>query len=216
MPDSIVFNHTLAIDLVWLEGKAALHVIDLHTHFSAAGFLQRQSVDDVWTTLLAIWVCVYPGLLNVIKADQGSVFTSARWRDIASISGVKLEISPIESHNSLTVGERYHDPLRRIYRKVRHDFPTITETLASSLANKAMNDTIGTEGLVPTLLVFGIVPRLSADGSLPNQPECMLAMGGARREVDTIVSELRIKIALSSETPPGAIRVYIPGELVYV
>jgi hypothetical protein len=52
MPDSIVFNDTLAIDLVWLEGKAALHVVDLHTHFSAAGFLQRQSVDDVWTTLL--------------------------------------------------------------------------------------------------------------------------------------------------------------------
>jgi hypothetical protein len=47
MPDSIIFDHTLAIDLVWLEGKAALHVVDLHTQFSVAGFLQRQSVDDV-------------------------------------------------------------------------------------------------------------------------------------------------------------------------
>jgi hypothetical protein len=66
-----------------------------------------------------------------------------------SISGVKLELSPIESHNSLSVGERYHDPLRRICRKVRHDFPTITEHLALSLANKAMNDTVGPEGFVP-------------------------------------------------------------------
>jgi hypothetical protein len=71
IPDSIAFNDTLAIDLVWLEGKAALHVVDLHTHFSTAGLLQRQSVDDVWTTLLTIWACVYPGLPNVIKADQG-------------------------------------------------------------------------------------------------------------------------------------------------
>jgi hypothetical protein len=31
-----------------------------------------------------------------------------------SISGVKLELSPINSHNSLTVGELYHDHLRRI------------------------------------------------------------------------------------------------------
>jgi hypothetical protein len=209
MPDSIVFNDALAVVLVWLEGKAALHIVDLHTHFSAAGFLQCQSVDEVWTTLLTIWDCGYPGLPNFIKADQGSVFTSARWRDIVSISGVKLELSPIESHNSLSVGERYHDPLRRIYRKVRHDFPKITEHLALSLANKAMNGTVSPEGLAPTLVVFGIIPRLSADGSLPNKHDRMLAMNSARREMDTIVSELRMKRALSSKTPPGAIRVYL-------
>ena len=217
MPDTVVFNDTLAIDLLWLDGKAALHVVDLHTHFSAAGFLQRQTVDDVWTTLLTIWACVYPGLPHVIKADQGSVFTSQRWHDILSLSGIKLELSPIESHNSLTVGERYHDPLRRIYRKVRHDFPTLSESLALSLANKAMNDTMGPEGLVPTLLVFGTVPRLSiGDRPPPNQSERMLAMDNARREMDSIVSDLRIKRALSSKTPPGAMRVFHPGELVRV
>jgi hypothetical protein len=45
----------------------------------------------------------------------------------------------------------YHDPIRRIYHKVRHDFPNMSESLALSLANKAMNDTMGPEGLVPTL-----------------------------------------------------------------
>jgi hypothetical protein len=44
----------------------------------------------------------------------------------------------------------------------------------------------------------------------------MLAMDSARREMDTIVPELRIKRALSSKTHPGAIRVYLPDELVYV
>jgi hypothetical protein len=43
----------------------------------------------------------------------------------------------------------------------------------------------------------------------------MLAMDNARREMDTIVSELRIERAPSSKTPPGTIRVYLPGELVY-
>jgi hypothetical protein len=78
LPDSIVFNNTLSIDLFWLECKASLHVIDLHMHFFAAGFLQRQSVYDVWTTVLTIWAYVYPGLPNILKADQGSLFTSAR------------------------------------------------------------------------------------------------------------------------------------------
>jgi hypothetical protein len=44
----------------------------------------------------------------------------------------------------------------------------------------------------------------------------MLAMDSVRREMDTIISELRIKRALSSKTSPGAIRVFLPGELVYV
>jgi hypothetical protein len=209
MPDSVLFSDKLAIDLFCLKRKASLHVHDLHTHFSAAGFLQGQSVDDFWTTLLTIWACVYPGLPNVIKADKGSVVTSALWRDIVSISGVKLELSMIESQNSLTVGERYHDPLHRIYRRVRHEFSTITEHLALSLANKAINHTVGPEGLVPTLLVFGIIPRLSADEFLPNQHNRMLAMDSARREMDTIVSKLRKKRGLSSKTPPGAIRVYL-------
>jgi hypothetical protein len=67
MPATVYFNDTLAIDLLWLDGKAALHVVDLHTHFSAAGFLQRQTVDDVWTTLLTIWVCVYPGTAKYLR-----------------------------------------------------------------------------------------------------------------------------------------------------
>jgi hypothetical protein len=34
MVDSIVFNHALASNVVWLEGKAAFQGVDLHTHFS--------------------------------------------------------------------------------------------------------------------------------------------------------------------------------------
>jgi hypothetical protein len=35
LPDSILFSHTLAIDLACLEGKAALRVVDLHALISA-------------------------------------------------------------------------------------------------------------------------------------------------------------------------------------
>jgi hypothetical protein len=44
----------------------------------------------------------------------------------------------------------------------------------------------------------------------------MLAMDNARREMDAIVSDLRIKRALSSKSPPGAMRVFHPKELVRV
>jgi hypothetical protein len=73
-----------------------------------------------------------------------------------------------------------------------------------------MNDTVGHEGIVPILVVLGMIPRLSADGSPPNQHDRMLAMDSSRREMDKVVSELRIIRALSSKTPPGAIREYLP------
>jgi hypothetical protein len=59
MPDIIVFNDTLTIDIFWLGGKASLHVVDMRTNFSEAGFLQLHSADEFLTTLLTIWACAY-------------------------------------------------------------------------------------------------------------------------------------------------------------
>jgi hypothetical protein len=79
-----------------------------------------------------------------------------------------------------------------------------------------MNDTMGPEGLVPTLLVFGSVPRLSIGDQLPSQNERMSAMKSARCEMYSIVSELRINRTLYSKTLCGAMRVFHPRELARV
>jgi hypothetical protein len=129
---------------------------------------------------------------------------------------VALDLSPIESHNYLTVGERHHDPLRRIYRKVRHDFPEIPDSLTLSLASRAMNDTIGPEELVPTILVYGTLPRLSLHEKIHHKSSRLLAIDVPRREMDVIVSELRIKRALHTYTPPSAEHSFNPGALVCV
>ncbi|KDN69178.1 hypothetical protein CSUB01_12252 [Colletotrichum sublineola] len=61
--------------------------------------------------------------------------------------------------------ERYHAPLRRAYKIFRDEGES--PTVALQLAVKAINDTAGPDGLVPTLLVFGAYPRI-ADSSLPS------------------------------------------------
>ena len=76
---------------------------------------------------------------------------------------VAVETSGVESRISMGVGERYHDPLRRIYSKVLSCYPGHTNEVIPALANKGMNDTLGPEGLVPRLLVFGVVSRVLAD-----------------------------------------------------
>lgn len=120
--------------------------------------------------------------------------------------GVILKFSEVESHNSLGAGERYHAPLRRIYLKIRHESPQLDHRLALRLANKVMNDSIGSEGLVPSLLVFGYVPRMPfINSKLPGQIDrIMRAVQAACREMATITVELRIRKSLCSKTPPAA------------
>jgi len=51
--------------------------------------------------------------------------------------------------------ERYYGPLRHIYYIIIVELPDIGKDIALQMAFKAINDSIGPNGLIPTLLVFG-------------------------------------------------------------
>jgi hypothetical protein len=110
-----------------------------------------------------------------------------------------------------------HGPLRRIYRKVSFDFPAAPPEMILKCATKALNDTMGENGLVPSLLIFGIIPRfpiLATD--LPEQRERMRILAAAQVEYNTVVAERRILEALKSRVSDSADRVYEIGEEVLV
>ena len=117
MPDNIVFNHEVCMDLCWLESrpqKPVLHVVDRGTHFSAARFVASESAESIWNTFLECWVSIYVGFPNVISHDHGSLFASEFFQGTCAKFGIITKQSPTESHNSLGPGERYHAPLRKI------------------------------------------------------------------------------------------------------
>lgn len=66
----------------------------------------------------------------------------------------------MESHNSLGKVERYHTYLLHIYEKWRIENSTMPTEILLRLAVNACNDTAGPSGLVPTILVFGVMLRL--------------------------------------------------------
>ncbi len=67
-PHEIVFNEDVALDLMWLEGKAVLRVVCTHTHFNSAVFLKVQTVEDVWRTFLSCWVSLYTAFPTKLKS----------------------------------------------------------------------------------------------------------------------------------------------------
>lgn len=50
--DDIVFNHEIEVDLFWIEGQAALHIIDRGTRYSVAKFLESQTAEYLWNIII--------------------------------------------------------------------------------------------------------------------------------------------------------------------
>jgi hypothetical protein len=75
---------------------------------------------------------------------------------------IKIEKIPIKAHNSIGKIERYHGPVKRAYEIITFELGNIISFKhALQIAVKAVNNTVGSNGLIPTFLVFGAFPRIS-------------------------------------------------------
>lgn len=203
--EECTFNRIVSMDIMSLDSKPVLHVVDRDTKLGAACFLDGESAAHVWRAFLNIWVSVYVGYPDYVAIDQGPQFQSHEFKSFLNSAGIQLRPSGIESHNALGNGERYHSYLRSVYHKVRDDATQLSKADALRLAIKAVNDTAGPAGLVPTLLVFGVMPRLPIHPKdLPEQRDRMQAMQSARTEMTKIVAKTRVHVALSKNVPAAA------------
>ena len=46
--DDLVFNSEVVVDIIWIQGRCVLHVVDRATHFQAARFLKDDSSESIW------------------------------------------------------------------------------------------------------------------------------------------------------------------------
>ena len=76
---------------------------------------------------------------------------------------VSTKSVPVEAYWSIGLVERAHPVLRRAYKIITEELQghRTTKEMNLQMAVKAVNDTAGPDGLVPTLLVFGAYPRMS-------------------------------------------------------
>ncbi len=71
---------------------------------------------------------------------------------------IKVKIVPIEAYNSIGIIEYYYSPIWWAYLIIITEIPGINKDMALQMAFKAINNTIGPDGLVPTLLVYSTLP----------------------------------------------------------
>jgi len=72
--------------------------------------------------------------------------------------GTTTKSVPVKVYNLIGIVECYYGPLRRIYHIITSKILGIDKDMALQMAFKAINDFIGLDGLISTLLVFEVYP----------------------------------------------------------
>ncbi|EED15826.1 conserved hypothetical protein [Talaromyces stipitatus ATCC 10500] len=160
--DDCEYNYEIVVDVMYLDGKPVLHIVDWATSFQAARFLKSLSTKDTWEALRAAWIDTYLGPPDVISHDAGTNFAAVEFRTEARMMGIRCHQVPVEAHNAIGKVERYHTPLRRAYNIILSELgASVDKEIILQMAVKAVNDTVGPDGLVLTVLVFGAYPRMT-------------------------------------------------------
>ncbi|KJZ69913.1 hypothetical protein HIM_10698 [Hirsutella minnesotensis 3608] len=207
LKDDQEFNYKIIVDVMYLGSpqRPVLHVVDAATAFQGARFLPSMSAKDTWETLRTLWIDTYLGPPDTIRHDAGTNFASMEFRQEAKLMGIKCSQVPVETHWSIGKVERYHAPLRRAYHILNAELSNVTSAEAVlQMAVKAVNDTAGPDGIVPTLLVFGAYPRLTAD-SPPSASTLKrsAAMQKAMKTLRQLSAERQVKDALRTRNGPS-------------
>lgn len=123
--------------------------------------------------------------------------------------GVILKAVPVEAHQSIGVVERYHGPIRRAYHIITAEIKDIDKDMALQMAFKAINDSAGPDGLIPTLLVFGAYPRLTAfDAPSPTISQRAAAIKKAMTEIQKLRAKRQVNDALNTRNGPNTISLH--------
>ena len=197
------FNHVVAADIMYIDGKPILHVVDEATHFASATWLRRVTSAEVWEAFTRSWSNVYMGPPDFLKVDQGTQFVSKEFKASVQFSGIELLEAPIESPATMSHVERYHGPLRTAFQKLQAGLPEENSTNLLQMAVHCVNSTVGPEGLCPCLCVFGAIPSPIRHVPAPSQVSRAQAIDIAMNEVQRHHAKTKVQFALRYRGPFG-------------
>ena len=162
---------------------------------------------------------IYLGPPDLITHNAGKNFISKEFKQYASAIGINTKAAPIEAHNLIRIVKRYYGLIRRVYQIIAIELPDLDKDVALQIAFKAINNTAGLDGLVPTLLVFGAYPRMvEFDAPSPTVTQRAAAIKKAMAEIQKLRAERQVQDALNTRNGPktDAVHDLPPRSLVLI
>ena len=154
-----------------------------------------------------------------IAVDEGTRHRDI-FREVSNIYDIDTQKSSTESQNSLAIGGRYHDPLRKTFLKLREDHPNLKKDVLLAISTKAINDTFVPEGIVSSALVFGEFPSITVfiGPKVPRATlaERVIAAQEARKLMSKHLAQVKVKRVERHRTQMATDHVYQPDDRVLV
>lgn len=204
------FNQSVFVDLATIDKKICLHVVCEGTRYQAARWLPRTTASDVWRAFRLCWIDVYLGPPDIVVHDAGTNLIAKSFQTNNALMYINTKAVPIESANSMTYVERYHVPLRRAYKIMKDEAPGLDDEALLQCAVKSVNDSVGPDGLVPTLLVYGALPRLGLKTEKPTATtqQRATAVRNATAEMSRYFAKRQVREALNQRNGPNVLDIH--------
>ena len=150
------------------------------------------------------WIDTYLGPPEIINHDAGTNFAANDFQQFNKSLGITTKEVPVEAAQSMGIVERYHKPLRRAYSIIKEETKSTNKSLILQMSIKAINDTAGIDGIVPTLLVFGAFPRIiNGDAPTADIMTRAKAINKAMAEVSKLRAQRQIQDAIRTRNGPS-------------
>ena len=231
MPKALEFNHTLGMDVFFVETLPILHVVCLFSNYRLLRYLQEKTGRVVLDILWDRWISVF-GVPCCLLIDLGPEFNNEDIFSLRDTCGVVIKAIPAGAHWSLGQVEQKHSQLRYMLVKLSK---TMNKTIQQVIPNVnwAVNNLSDHRGFVPQQIVLGCLPRMQHIGKLDDvrpdllmdrssdraiQKTCMMQflelMGKARLAHAGAVSKNRFHTALRSQMRDALGVDYAMGQMV--
>lgn len=83
-----LFNHEIALDLVWLLRCQGLQAVDLQTHFSTDTFLPDKTNKAIWNAFIVCMVSKYVVTREIMRIGHGIDITGKQFEALSDYTGI--------------------------------------------------------------------------------------------------------------------------------
>ncbi len=105
----VQFNARAYVEIMNLDSRPVLHIVDEANSFHGARFLNEVSKDPVWDAIPICRSTVYTGLPDNITVDEGSK-SRKLFAELAAIHRAEIKKCEVLSQHRHDIGERYRKP----------------------------------------------------------------------------------------------------------
>eukprot|EP00435_Cladocopium_sp_Y103_P007119 s2224_g2.t1 len=229
MPKETSFNERVQTDTLWINVPGFKHkqpvlmMSDAMNRLLAARFLKAETTEELIKQIESAWISFF-GPMKTLQVDEHRAWSSDAMREWATEQGIRLVISPGQSHTRLAILERRHQVTRRAISLFLESNPGLASDkdgliIALNYIVPQLNRTPNVHGFSPLQWVLGYSPSvpglLSEESSLCNPAH----LDPSERFMETLrlrqeASKVMIEVDTDSRLRRALLRKYMGQPLV--